>query len=195
MLDNVRADIDRYRFMNRDKRLWVFDLIISMEFMGLWATLDYRARRWIKMKVRVPGIRQLLRLLTFFSKFAVQTTTGIILPSDADIGKGLYIGHWGCVVVNGGSVMGENCNLSQDVTLGIAGRGDERGAPVVGNRVYIAPGVRIIGRVTVGDDVAIGANAVVTKDIPDRAVAVGIPAKVISYDGSADFIEYRHISS
>jgi serine O-acetyltransferase len=59
---------------------------------------------------------------------------------------------------------------------------------VIGNRVYIGPGAKLFGGIKVGDNVAIGANAVVTKDLPENAVAVGVPAKIINYNGSADFI-------
>ena len=87
--------------------------------------------------------------------------------------------------------MGEFCNLSQGVTIGQAGRGGEQYSPVIGDRVYIAPGVKIFGKVMIGNDVAIGANAVVTKDLPDNAVAVGIPAKIVSYDSSGDFVNFN----
>jgi serine O-acetyltransferase len=60
--------------------------------------------------------------------------------------------------------------------------------PVIGDNVYIGPGAKIIGRVNMGSGVAIGANAVVTKDVPDNAVVVGVPAKVISYNGSKGYI-------
>jgi serine O-acetyltransferase len=56
--------------------------------------------------------------------------------------------------------------------------------------VYLAPGAKVIGPITIGNEVAIGANAVVTKDLPDKAVAVGVPAKIISYKGNADFTIY-----
>ena len=90
-----------------------------------------------------------------------------------------YIGHFGCIIVGEGVVMGSNCNLSQGVTLGVAGRGDRKGSPTIGDRVFIAPGAKVIGKISIGNDVTIGANAVVSKSLPDRAVAVGIPAKVV----------------
>ena len=66
--------------------------------------------------------------------------------------------------------------------------GDKRGAATIGNGVYIGPGAKIVGKVTIGDNVAIGANAVVTKDIPANSVVAGVPAKIISYKGAAEFI-------
>ena len=115
--------------------------------------------------------------------------TGIQIDMQVKIGPGLYIGHGGKLVVHNNVRIGSNCNLSTGVVVGIAGRGESRGVPIIGDRVFIAPGAKVIGKVTIGDDVAIGANAVVTKDVPSKAVVVGIPARIISYAGSDDFIQ------
>jgi serine O-acetyltransferase len=72
----------------------------------------------------------------------------------------------------------------------VGGRGENRGSPKLGDRVFVGPGACLFGSITIGNDVAIGANAVVTKDLPDNAVAVGVPAKIVSYKGSQDFIDY-----
>lgn len=113
---------------------------------------------------------------------------GIDISFNTKIGKGLYIGHFGCIVVHKDVIIGDFCNLSQGVTIGEGGRPGHRGTPTIGNRVYIAPGAKIFGRLSIGDNVAIGANAVVNKDIPDNAVVAGVPAKVLNYNTSADFI-------
>lgn len=113
---------------------------------------------------------------------------GISIPILTDIGYGFYIGHFGGIVIHEHSVIGHNVNISHGVTLGQANRGERVGCPAIGNQVYIGPGAKIVGKVNVGSDVAIGANCVVTKDIPEHAVAVGIPAKVISYKGSEGYV-------
>lgn len=109
------------------------------------------------------------------------------MPIETKIGKGLYIGHWGGIVVHPDTIIGDNCNLSQGVTMGEGGR-EKRGSPQIGNRVYIGPGAKIFGPVTLGNDVAVGANAVVTKSLEDTAVVGGVPARVISHKGSRDFV-------
>lgn len=109
---------------------------------------------------------------------------GIQIPVSTQIGKGFYIGHFGAIVISGKAVIGDNCNISQNVTIGVAARGNKKGVPIIGDNCYIAPGAKIIGNIKIGNNVAIGANAVVTTDIPDNAVVVGIPAKIISYNGS-----------
>lgn len=113
---------------------------------------------------------------------------GISIPFETSIGSGFYIGHFGGIVVNEKSVIGRDCNISHGVTLGEAQRGERRGCPVLGDRVYIGPGAKIVGAVRIGNDVAIGANCVVTKDVPDRGVVVGIPGRVISEEGSAGYV-------
>lgn len=113
---------------------------------------------------------------------------GISIPFETNIGSGFYIGHFGGIVVNEACTIGKNCNISHGVTLGILNRGERQGCPTVGDNVYIGPGAKIIGAIRVGNFSAIGANAVVTKDVPDHAVVVGIPARVISQDGSTGYV-------
>ena len=113
---------------------------------------------------------------------------GISVPYQTPIGSGFYIGHFGGIVVSSGATIGANCNLSQGVTIGQVNRGAKKGTPCIGDNVYIGPGAKVLGHITIGNNVAIGANAVVIKSVPDNAVVVGVPARVISHDGSADYI-------
>lgn len=183
MFDNVKADIGRYTAYSGCSRLRAL-----LSCYGLWATMEYRYSRWVHKGVRVPIVRQLLKLFGLFWHRTIHFSVGIDLPETADIGRGLYIGHFGGIIVGDGVKIGENCNLSQNMTIGYAGRGEKRGCPTIGDRVYIAPGAVVAGKLTVGNDAVIGANAVVTKDVPDSAVVGGVPAEVISMSGSGDFI-------
>jgi serine O-acetyltransferase len=183
MLDELRADIDRYVVTH--KKFWLY-LVLTQQ--GLWALAEYRFSRWVRTKVNIPIARQLLIILCFIWHKLIEMTTGIDIPNQVEIGKGLYIGHFGGIFIFADVKMGENCNLSQGVTIGSGGRGNNSGCPKLGDRVFIGPGAKIFGSITIGNDVAIGANAVVTKNLPDKAVAVGVPAKIISYKGSKDFI-------
>ena len=113
---------------------------------------------------------------------------GISIPFTSSIGEGFYIGHFGGIFINPRVIIGCNCNISQDVTIGLKARGENKGNPTIGNNVYIAPGVKIFGNIKIGNYVAIGANCVVTKNVPDNSVVVGIPGKVISTEGSKGYI-------
>ena len=85
--------------------------------------------------------------------------------------------------------MEKNCNISQGVTIGIVNSGEKAGVPSIGDRVYIGPGAKIIGNIKIGNDVAIGANAVVVSDVPDGVTVGGIPAKAISQNNSSAYIK------
>lgn len=120
---------------------------------------------------------------------------GIEVPSRTLIGPGLYFGHCGGIVINSAAVIGRNCNVSHDVTIGQTNRGSKQGCPTIGDDVYVGPGAKIVGRITIGSRAAIGANAVVTSDVPAGAVAAGIPARVISMSGSEGYIEWTDYPS
>lgn len=113
---------------------------------------------------------------------------GISIPPETSIGSGFYIGHFGGIVVSHRSVIGKNCNISQGVTLGKANRGKNKGYPTLGDNVYIGPGAVIVGNVRIGNNVAVGANCVVTKDIPDNSVVAGVPGRVISHEGAVGYV-------
>ena len=94
------------------------------------------------------------------------------------IGKGTKLGHGGiAVVINGRAVIGENCVIGSCVTIG--GKSRIYAAPQIGNYVYIATGAKVLGDITIGDNVVIGANSVVVKDVPSNCIVAGIPAKII----------------
>ena len=131
-----------------------------------------------------------LLLVARWFRWHYEVKFGLSVPHVTTIGPGLYFSHFGGVVVNGRAVIGKNCNLGHGVTIGQANRGSREGAPTIGDNVFIGPGAKIIGRVKIGSHAAIGANAVVTSDVPERAVAVGIPAKVISLAGSEGYVDW-----
>lgn len=113
---------------------------------------------------------------------------GFAIPEYTAIGPGLFINRFGGIYINGDAVIGANANLTHGIMLGQSNRGDRAGSPILGDRVFLAAGCKVIGRIHLGDDCAVGANAVVTKDVPDRGVVGGIPAKLLSSAGSDGYI-------
>lgn len=93
----------------------------------------------------------------------------------ATVGDGLQFVHFGGVVVSQDAILGNNCTIYQCVTIGKTG---DKGAPVIGNNCTFYAGAKVLG-VRVGNNVEVGANAVVLKDCPDNAVVAGVPAKVL----------------
>ncbi len=114
--------------------------------------------------------------------------TGVSLPANAAIGGGLHLSHPIAVVVSPDARIGRDCELAQGTTIGVGGRGKDRGAPFIGDRVYIGPGAKIFGAIRIGNDAAIGANAVVREDVPDGAVVAGVPARIVSRRTSREFV-------
>ena len=121
---------------------------------------------------RIPVIPKLVTLLIFLAKNSK-------VPDQARIGKGTKLGYGGIgVVIHSESVIGRNCSVGQQVTIG-GGNSRYPGVPVIGDNVHMHKGAIIYGGITVGDNAEIGANAVVNKPVPDNAVVAGVPAKII----------------
>lgn len=105
-----------------------------------------------------------------------QYKTGIQLPIGTSIGPGLMFPHFGCIIINKDSIIGDNCTIYHGVTVG---RSIDGQTPVIGNNCTFFAGAKVFGGIQVGDDAVIGSNAVVTKDVPKGETWVGIPAKCI----------------
>lgn len=162
---------------------------------GFWASCVYRVTTRMERARSLPVLGNLLHALGTILHKATEIVTGISLPPECEIAPGLFIAHFGPTVLHGAVRIGANCNLSQGVTIGIAGRGEDRGCPTLGDRVFVAPHALIMGKISIGNDAAIGGGAIVSKSVPDRGVAIGNPAKVVSYRGSFDFVQYEGMES
>lgn len=121
--------------------------------------------------------------------------TGIEIHPGAKIGKGLFIDHGMGVVIGETAEVGDNVILYHGVTLGGTGKHKGKRHPTIGNNVVIGTGAKILGPVTVGDYAKVGANAVVLKDIPEYATAVGVPARIIRRPVQANIIEMNDYKS
>ena len=183
-MSDLRADLRRYPAVSGlpiYQNLWLSP--------GTIASIHYRIAHWA-WSSRSP-VHLVMRLPLIFFQRLVEVWSGVGISPQATIGPGLYLGHFGQVIINGGAVIGSNASLSQEITIGYAQRGDRTGTPTIGDRVYIAPGAKLFGAITIGDDVAVGANAVVNRDEEDRSVVGGVPARLISKQGRFDMVPYR----
>lgn len=130
------------------------------------------------------------RIINFIARIKLSQLTrkyGIQIPSNTNIGYGLYIGHGMAVIINATAKIGNNCNLSQFTTIG----SNHGQAATIGDNVYIGPNVCIVENIKIGNNVTIGAGSVVTKDIPDNSTVAGVPAKVISNKKPGRYINKR----
>lgn len=160
MFENVKEDWATY------ERDWARQ--------GLWVMLVYRFGQW-RYRVQPAALRKCLSLVYRVLKVLSQILTGVDLPCETTVGRRFKIEHFGGIVISGDTVIGDDVVVRNGVTLGLRHTGIA-GAPVIGNRVDIGTGAKILGAVRIGDDVAVGANAVVLSNIPANSIAVGIPA-------------------
>ena len=103
---------------------------------------------------------------------------GFQISPHATIGKGLYLGHFGTIVVGNEVSIGDNCNLSPNVIIGRANRGKFKGSPQIGNSVWIGSGAVLVGNISIGDNVLIAPNAYVNFNVPKDSIVVGNPARI-----------------
>ena len=130
------------------------------------------AHRGLHELWKLPGGRLPARVLATVTRSA----TGVEIHPGARIGRRFFIDHGMGVVIGETAEVGDDVMIYHGVTLGGRSLSRVKRHPTVGNRVTIGSGARILGPVTVGDDTQVGANAVVVKDVPSGAVAVGVPA-------------------
>lgn len=178
---NVRDDLARACANEEGGKLR--RLVLALAAPGTQAVLVYRFGHWALGVPRPLG--WVLGFVYHVLHLVVRAVWGIELPRRTRIGPGLYIGHFGGIMVSRHAIIGANCALSQGVTIGIGGRGKDVAAPVIGNDVYIAPGACLYGGIRIGDNVKIGPNACVHADVPDDAIVALDPGFVIlSYRGN-----------
>ncbi|APE17752.1 serine O-acetyltransferase EpsC [Mycolicibacterium pallens] len=168
LLSTLREDLSNARSHDPAAR---GDVENALVYSGLHAIWSHRLahRLWAK-----PALRGAARVLSQFTRFA----TGIEIHPGATIGRRFFIDHGMGVVIGETAEIGDDVMLYHGVTLG--GRSLEHGKrhPTLGNRVVVGAGAKILGPLVIGDDSAIGANAVVTHDVPADSIATGIPAVV-----------------
>lgn len=140
---------------------------------------------WFRM-AKVKGI---FYPIAKFIHYRLVRKFGIQIPIKTKIGYGFYIGHGIGIIINPTAIIGDNVNISQFTTIGAHGQ-----AAIIGNNVYIGPSVCIVNNIKIGNNVAIGAGSVVVKDIDDLATIAGVPAKVLNYNGSKQYVNRIYIS-
>ncbi|MBE8995900.1 serine O-acetyltransferase [Microcystis aeruginosa] len=118
------------------------------------------------------------RFFMYILRFFYRESSYLFLDSSCSIGKGLFIQHGFSTIVM--ADLGDNCWINQQVTIGYK---DKSGRPKIGNNVRITAGAKVLGNITIGDNVTVGANSVVVKDVPPNCVVVGIPARIVKRDG------------
>jgi len=146
---------------------------------GFWTLFWHRFGNW-RMSVRPKLLRAPLSLIYRFMYKLCQVLCGIMLPYTVRVGRRVKLDHFGGMILVAQTI-GDDVIIRQNTTFGIADLRNITDRPVIGSGVEIGAGAVIVGRVHVGDNAVIGANAVVTKSVPANSVFAGIPAKLIRY--------------
>ena len=176
----ISSKRDYRRYVQADKaayglrRVGLFDWlrIDQLRFQWRLRRLEYltNCRRW----------RLLSRLVLEVMNHRLAVKLGFTIPKNV-FGPGLCLVHRGTVVVNPAARVGANCRIHPSSSIG-----DYNGVPTLGDNVYIGPGAKLYGPITIGSNVAIGANAVVNQSFPDNCTVGGIPARILSHSGALE---------
>ena len=144
---------------------------------GFWAVAVHRFGNW-RMGLSRRALRAPCTLVYRTMQTCVHWGWGIKLDYTVQLGRRVRIWHHGGMVLGARSI-GDDVHIRQNTTFGVAHRSQPTAKPVIGDRVDIGCGAVVLGQVSVGHDSVVGANAVVTRDVPAHSLAVGIPARVV----------------
>lgn len=135
---------------------------------------------WFRLASHKGFLRPLCRLMHKLCSVLHR----IDIPAETKIGYGFYIGHGMDVVINSGTIIGNNVNVSQFLNIGT----NHHTPAIIGDNVYIGPQVCIVENVRIGDRSTIGAGAIVTRDVPPCSTCAGNPARVLNYNNPGQYI-------
>jgi serine O-acetyltransferase len=166
-LQHVRADFDRHG-------RGLFNI-------AWWPVLTHRIGAW-GLTLPYP-VRYVVSAVYLIMHYWVHLVSGTVIAREARIGADLLLPHSGNIIIHPGCVIGDNCAIFHEVTLGTSM--DRSGAPRLGNGVFVGPGAKIFGPIVIGDGARIAGNSLVLRDVPPGAVAIGVPARVVAAPLSA----------
>lgn len=170
-MSKFSQDIARYRANGQNgKNLWLEPAV--------WAVATYRLGNWLHVRRPFILIRIPLKIIAFFAYKFCEIFMEMQISSEAAIGEGLYVGHIGGVHINPEAVIGRNCDIAHRVTIGASAMG-RKGAPVIGDEVYIGTGATLIGKIIVGSRAKIAANTLVIDNVAEGATVMGVPGRTM----------------
>ena len=187
MFEIIRADIDRkirsYGVRPQDMTFFRKRITPLLEF-GTAAVVVHRFGRWC-YSIKIPVIRQILIGIYLIVNTICLSITGIHVHRESDIGPGLVIHNCMGIFLLAKRI-GHSCTVNQGVSVtSIRGTG----WPTIGNNVYLAAGAKVMGGVTIGDNVVVSGNSLVVSDVPSNCTVLGVPARVISRETVSPYLE------
>lgn len=149
--------------------------LIWLTYPGLQARWAHVINHWLWKK----GLKGLARYLSQCARF----WTGVEIHPGAQIGRRFFIDHAMGVIIGETTIIGDDCVLYQNVTLGGTGKETGKRHPTLGNNVMVGVGAAVLGSITIGDNSKIGGGSVVVKDVPPNCTVVGVPGHIVVQDG------------
>ena len=167
--------LDHYRYYGSTRRNLLKRIFMPVELRFIMAFR--KAQYYRDKKFYCP-----LYLFWELRKRFLSQKTHIQIPTVTSIGPGMYIGHFGRIIVNPKTVIGKNLTINTGVTIGQTNRGKHQGVPVIGDNVWIGTNAVIVGGIKIGTDVLVAPNAYVNFDVPDHSIVIGNPGTIISHE-------------
>lgn len=187
MFETIRADIERkirsYGVRPQDMTFFRKSITPLLEF-GTIAVVVHRFGRWC-YSIKIPVIRQILIGIYLVVNTVCLAITGIHVHRESDIGPGLAIHNCMGIFILAKRI-GHSCTVNQGVSV-TSVRGT--GWPTIGNNVYLAAGAKVMGGVTIGDNVVVSGNSLVVSDVPSNCTVLGVPARIISRETVSPYLE------
>jgi serine O-acetyltransferase len=146
---------------------------------GFWSVAVHRFGNW-RMSIKSKPLRAPMTALYRVAYRGVVAMWGIDLPYNVKVGRRFRLGHHGCMVLGAGE-FGDDVSISHSITVGLIRRNQTK-VPKIGNRVELGPGVCIVGGIKIGDGCYVGANTVVSRDLPPNSAVLGIPMRPVNLD-------------
>jgi serine O-acetyltransferase len=154
---------DIYRHFGNSKRPIYWKLSQHM----LLCIIVFRKAQYYKTHNKILSLLYLYKLKKLCYKY------GFNVPASTTIGAGFFIGHCGQIIINDKAIIGENCNIAPGVTIGVENRGERKGVPEIGNKVWIGTNAVLVGKIKIGNNVLISLNSFVNYDVPDNSIVIG----------------------
>ncbi len=178
----VQADAFRYTGQTGGRAIWR----AYKESPGFRFTYHLRHVGFLAARRRSPALVAYVIHRLFLNRYRFRY--GFDISPTTAIGPGLYLGHFGGVVISPHAVLGANVNIAQGVTIGAASRGGRKGTPVLGDRVWVGAHAILVGKINVAENALIAPGAYVNFDVEASGLVLGNPGKVVAMTGSEGYV-------
>jgi serine O-acetyltransferase len=170
-MSKFKKDLERYKEKgNSPKDIWLNPAV--------WAIACYRLGNWLNVSPPPLLVRFPLKIVSLAANKFCEVFMEMCIDPSASIGEGLFIAHIGGVHINPEATLGRNCDIAHRVTIGTSAMG-RKGAPTLGDNVYVGTGASIVGKIRIASGAKIAANTLVMNNIPEGATVMGVPGRVV----------------